>query len=525
VSAFSISTHFLNPSSLLVMYQFLFAADKKTRYILAGAVCIFLAWGLLLRFFELDHQSYWMDESFSIALADSIAHHGYPAPAGDTGSFLLNLKDSLGLRGFLYHYLLAAATLLFGKGEYVTRGLSAFLGVLGVGLFGRISYVWFDRRTSLLTMLFTTINYWQIAWSRQARDYMLLTCLFWLSLFCIERAVTLREKRFFLIAVCTALLTMAVNPLSLLLIPAALILLLIEQNVRSRARFFFAFLVATIILSAAFLFTFLVKKYFGSGPSYLDHYTTFLLQKYWPILLSAPLVFLPDKEIKRKNQILIWLFLVFSLGLFVISNGIILLAYRYIFFLTPILLIFAAQGISRLCQMNMLVATIALIALLTTQVLLDQAVILPKAHYALESDAKNSPFLYKCYTPQPRFKDAYTYINRLEHINLITPYPSISRLYRKDNDILAIPIRIKNYPRMPDRQRERYTSIPYITFPAFTFLRKSSYEVYFLLDFFAQTRMDPLLYRLIKDNCTVIKVWKQPEWSDLTLYKLDHRQD
>ncbi len=485
-------------------------------------ILVLLAWSFCLRFYALDSQSYWMDESFSLVLADTITQNGYPHhPDIDTTLILHHFKKSLGLRGPVYHYMLAAVIKLFGLNAYTVRGLSALLGVCFIGLLGKISWVWFDRQTAILTMLLATVNYWQIAWSRQARDYMLLSFFFWLAMYLMERSVLAwsNNNKIILGAFSATLVTMGIHPVGFLLLPAAALIILLKR-LRHFSPILIISLTGVATLGMAGIGIFFVKKFFGIGPSYFLHYTAFLVREYWPLLLLAPLVLLTEKN-DTSRPLLLWLFLVFFCGLLIISNGIPLLAYRYIFFLTPVIFLFAGRGLCCLFHRNVIIAATALLLLLTVQIYNGRAVIFPQQKYLLESDSKTSSFPYKCFTPQPNFKAAYAYINTLKNINLITPYPTISRLYRSDPDILAIHVRLKDYPGTDTPKRERYTGTPFLTFPAFTFLRKSDYDVYFLIDFFASTRMDPLLKKLIEENSTIIKTWDQPEWSKLILYKLN----
>ena len=500
----------------------------KRSYLTVGLVLLLLAVAFILRFYGLSEQSYWMDESFSINLAESIAHHGQPLPGADTGSLLSNFKNSLGIRGPIYHYLLAAVTTIFGSSEYATRGLSAVIGLSFVALIGWISLVWFDKMTSLSVMLLVAVNYWQIAWSRQARDYMLLCFLFWLAIFLMERGLALwpQKKKYITGAAAAGVMTAGIHPMGLLLLPAAIFLFIIKKitKISSPTGIILYPIFILLALKSSDAIIYLVHKYFGTGPSYLSHYSAFLQREYWPFLLVVPFVLLAGKR-QSEKEILFWLLSVFFFGLLVIANGIPLLAYRYIFFLTPVIILFGARGVGSLFRKKRVIGVGTLALMLTIQLFNGQAVLVPRHCFFLESDSRTSPFPYKCYTPQPRFKEAYAYINKLGNINLITPYPTISRLYRKDRDILALKIRLKDYPGTNEAKKERYTGIPFLTFPAFAFLQQSDYDVYFLMDFFSQTRMDPLLNKLIKEHSTVVKVWQQPEWSDLTLYKLNHRQD
>src|SRR5512135_1936698 len=90
---------------------------KRTLWIL-GAILILAA---LLRFFQLDAQSFWNDEGTSARVAERSLPLITAAAIGD-------------IHPPLYYYALHFWRQLFGPGEFALRSLSAILGVVLVGL-------------------------------------------------------------------------------------------------------------------------------------------------------------------------------------------------------------------------------------------------------------------------------------------------------------------------------------------------------------------------------------------------------
>ncbi len=87
------------------------------------------------------------------------------------------------------HALVSLFFQLFGQTERAARLPSVLIGSaipVAVFLLARSLY---DRETALAASLFATFSYFQIAWSRQARSYMLLQLLILLSLWTYHRLV------------------------------------------------------------------------------------------------------------------------------------------------------------------------------------------------------------------------------------------------------------------------------------------------------------------------------------------------
>ncbi len=125
-----------------------------------------------LRFYRLGAQSLWSDEGNSLALAQR--------------SFAdIAARTAFDIHPPFYYWLLKIWTSLFGLSEFSARSLSAVLGVLLVPVVYQIGSRFFSRRAGLLSALFAALSPFQIYYAQEARMYMLLALLgatlIWLS--------------------------------------------------------------------------------------------------------------------------------------------------------------------------------------------------------------------------------------------------------------------------------------------------------------------------------------------------------
>lgn len=129
------------------------------------ALLIFTAAGSFLRFHELSEQSLWIDEGFSLVVAQAIAEKGLP-----------RLPDgSLSWSHFPTHYLMSFGGLLFQTIEVGARFFSALAGTLLI-----IALFFLTKRlvrcpwSALIAAALLAVLTYEIDWSRQARFYVIL---------------------------------------------------------------------------------------------------------------------------------------------------------------------------------------------------------------------------------------------------------------------------------------------------------------------------------------------------------------
>ena len=115
-------------------------------------------------FFHIDNQSVWLDEAFSVAVAD------------------LNWRNFFHLLSFReanhgFYYILLKVWLPLGKSEFAIRELSAVFAIASVPVFYSLGSRLFNTRAGLIAALFLSVNAFFIEFAQEARGYSLLLLL------------------------------------------------------------------------------------------------------------------------------------------------------------------------------------------------------------------------------------------------------------------------------------------------------------------------------------------------------------
>ncbi len=141
---------------------------------------IILLLGAFLRFYQLDEESFWLDEGAtglvvkkytSAEIIDNIRQYGQMLP----GYYYYN--DDLPL----YYVILRGWSYIFGFSDFSLRAFSAFFGSLALFAVFYLTNYLFDKRIALLATLLSSINLTLIWYSQEARQYSYLLFLSILS--------------------------------------------------------------------------------------------------------------------------------------------------------------------------------------------------------------------------------------------------------------------------------------------------------------------------------------------------------
>src|SRR5581483_9807586 len=135
-----------------------------------------------LRVFELDKQSFWYDEAFSVYLSRF-----------DLAT--ITARTAADLQPPLYYYLLNLWMLLAGDFEFAVRFVSLFFGVLTIPLMYVTARRLFNTTTGLFAALIATLSALYLWYSQEARMYTLITFLGLLSSYALLRAVSANSSR------------------------------------------------------------------------------------------------------------------------------------------------------------------------------------------------------------------------------------------------------------------------------------------------------------------------------------------
>ncbi len=145
---------------------------RRNEFVLVGAITLV---GAALRLYQIGTQSLWLDELFSVMIAQGRWTQVIVSTAqGDTNPPLFNL---------LLHFALQ-----FGSGETIARALSCLFSILTIPLFYVLVRELFEERVAALASFALAINPFQVYFAQEARMYALLGWLSLAALFFFVRA-------------------------------------------------------------------------------------------------------------------------------------------------------------------------------------------------------------------------------------------------------------------------------------------------------------------------------------------------
>jgi mannosyltransferase len=175
---------------------------------LAGIVAAAAA----LRFVALGRQSFWLDESFTVDLANR--------SFGDMLSGVSNTESTPPL----YYVLAWLWSKLFGTNEAGLRSLSALFGTIAVPVVWRAAREWFSSaRAGLIAAALVALNPFFVWYSQEGRSYSLLVLMAALSLLFLGRALRERTARAFALWAIVAVLGLLTHYFAaFLLVPEAI---------------------------------------------------------------------------------------------------------------------------------------------------------------------------------------------------------------------------------------------------------------------------------------------------------------
>jgi len=456
------------------------------KYWLGLLITLLLGWAAFLRFWTLRDQPYWMDEGFTVNAILAVIHRGKTIL--DSGEFYSCptycypaawIANTFGQNAFSYRFLAALAGAIFipvffftirsilrkkprpDQDEIEELSFRAFDGekspatkkFFGLFLAGRPTII------ALLATFFIAFSYWQIAWSREARWYTLLELFSWLSVFFFWKFLArwfqqespqggeAIHRRLSLLSFSLGFLILAISTHAeaYLLIPIFAAWFCFKFFKTGQAKIQSKILLAILILLLSTTSIFLIDKYSGHHfimpllqdlkiHYLLPYYLSFYLKHYWLFILPTIWLFLNLKNNHHRPQLVYLLSCVlayfFAFGLFTD-----LLAYRYLFLITPALILTGSYGIILLAEKFRYIYQkaaffgVVIIIFFAT----GQGVLWPKAFYFLESDTKaassNRPVY--AYTPQPDWNTAYAFIkeNRQPGDLVISSNPVFTKIF------------------------------------------------------------------------------------------------
>lgn len=156
--------------------------DSRRQNLLTGVVlALVVGAGAWLRFHAIGAKPVWLDESFSIWLANQ----------GVTDALRWMVK--VDQHPPLYYLLLHFWQRLFGDLQGTVRGLSAVLGVLAIPVFFLAIRRLVDRPTAVIASVILAFAPFHVRFAQETRMYALLTLLAAAAIYCLARVLTERS--------------------------------------------------------------------------------------------------------------------------------------------------------------------------------------------------------------------------------------------------------------------------------------------------------------------------------------------
>lgn len=407
------------------------------KYSLLIIFLLILAGGAYLRLYNLGHQSYWMDEGYTINAVLSVLEKGNTVLDSGQNYFCP-----------MYCYPTAWIAKIFGSTAFSFRLFSVLAGILLILAVYFIIKKLFDKNTALLATFFTAFSYWQVAWSRQARWYTLLALFFWLAIYFFFQFLETENKKrkviYFLLALLLFFLAVLTHRIAYLLAPIFLILLIVKlvknkEKINKKLLFLAVFaLILAIFILESFLNFGISKTLMAKFSLYyvLPYYLSFFLINYWFfILLSLYAYFGASKEQKMRYGLFLLPFVVYLLAFSFFTN---IVHYRYLFAPALGLLILGAVGtveiFNKLKEKYKVSSFLFLGAVILIFFVSGQGVWKPFPFYTLENDnitTSKTDRPYFGYTPQPNFNGAYEVVaqNLKPNEIVISSHPHFNKIF------------------------------------------------------------------------------------------------
>lgn len=424
-----------------------------SKIVVAIILLIIIFWGFVLRVYKLGEQSYWIDEGYTVNAVLSTLEKGYPIL--DSGQ---NYSRSI-----LNTYLIAGAVKIGGFNPTATRSVAVIFGTGSILLVYLLGKRFFHELVGLGASFLTSLSYWQISWSRQARMYIQLQFFFLLSIYLFLSLLEKFSYKKLIFLILSTGATILSHFFGYFLLPIYFLILLLKLLTEKKEKIklyfkdkkkiiiFSGLLFVSIIIMVDLLVVF--SQQVNKNGYFLGKNYQMFLFTYVPIIFSLAIIGMIIILMERK-KILVSLTLIISylLPYLVIAFSAKTLHYRYLFFLTPLIFIFAVYTlffISTKFKMQKSLFIGLLIIIIGGSVFISHRfmVFVPQTNYYLEY-----------FTPQPNFKKAYEVIKQIgfdESKIIISPYTQMDKVYLGKSDYwLAIDLNGGSLERdlLPERE-------------------------------------------------------------------------
>ncbi len=157
----------------------MFLKIKEERHIILLILLIII--GTFLRFYHLDYNSLWLDEAYTLFIANQ-SLSGIWDIVSNNSRALTNVFIISEFNPPLFYYI-EHFMLVFGQSEFILRFIPALLGVLTIPVFYYIGKEFADEDVGIIMAALLTFSPFHVFYSQDARAYSTMLFLFSLALF------------------------------------------------------------------------------------------------------------------------------------------------------------------------------------------------------------------------------------------------------------------------------------------------------------------------------------------------------
>ena len=174
---------------------------------------IFILIGVFLRTYQLNFESYWLDEMISYWVAD---------PSISFKKTLIR-RDEVEQTPVLFDIILKMYLKLFSYSPEVGRHVPVYFGVMSIPFIGILSYQISKNNSFLLTVFLASINVYLIGYSQEVRPYSLIFFLSIINLIFYYKIISenktiFKKIIFFNLFIIFSVLTLSSHPFTFIIL-------------------------------------------------------------------------------------------------------------------------------------------------------------------------------------------------------------------------------------------------------------------------------------------------------------------
>lgn len=364
-------------------------------YHLYALLIIILLSGFLLRLYGLkSNYSFWVDEAGTARFGKAVLETGFPRikeTGYSEGSF------------FLTDYLTGVSFWIFGVSEFSARLPEVIFGTVLIFIVFLLSKNLLNEQVGLAAAFFTAFSYLQIAWSRQARGYVILEVFFLSALLFLYRFSKRKRLIEFLCLSFSLILSVLTHILALSLVPTIIIYFFLDEDLRknffsSKKWMFLGVIVLIVIVAVTKDITIFYLTKFLPAIDFRKNYIWYYHSLFWrqyPLLTFLSLISFIYLGISKKKKE-IFLFAAASLPyLFMVSFLLHVPFEKYVLVIFSISFILSSYSLSEISRLTFKDKNHAVILLFLFVGLIllngNKFTLRPKFFYSLNFDMREIP--------------------------------------------------------------------------------------------------------------------------------------